>query len=166
MHFCRVQTLHLQYSSIANCKYCSRQLTWRLHCIVMILARLVTAWFMQRDGKAGIHLSNNILRRVFAPLFLLHTAHVQWINVTLTIVLSRACHTDLRPSWTPFFKTARYMARTINSNFVKFLFQTFLIWCIFHEIRPTIISNSMQCDYIWKDGFVSAASENQDQWFM
>jgi hypothetical protein len=30
------------------------------------LALLVTAWLMQRDGKAGIHLLNNILRG--APL--------------------------------------------------------------------------------------------------
>jgi hypothetical protein len=27
----------------------------------MILAQLITAWSMQRDGKAGIHRSNNIL---------------------------------------------------------------------------------------------------------
>jgi hypothetical protein len=39
-----------------------RQFTWRLHAIVVILARLVAAWFMQRDGKAGIYGSNNILR--------------------------------------------------------------------------------------------------------
>jgi hypothetical protein len=32
------------------------------HSIVVILARLVTVRFMQRDGKAGIHRSENILR--------------------------------------------------------------------------------------------------------
>jgi hypothetical protein len=30
--------------------YCPRQFTWRLACAVVVLARLVTAWFMQRDG--------------------------------------------------------------------------------------------------------------------
>jgi hypothetical protein len=40
---------------------CPRQVTWRLHSFVVNLARLGTAWFMQRDGKAGIHHSNNML---------------------------------------------------------------------------------------------------------
>jgi hypothetical protein len=30
--------------------------------VVLILAQLVVAWFMQRDGSAGIHKSKNILR--------------------------------------------------------------------------------------------------------
>jgi hypothetical protein len=33
-----------------------------LHSIIVTLARLVTAWFMQRNGTAGIHLSNNSMR--------------------------------------------------------------------------------------------------------
>jgi hypothetical protein len=31
--------------------YCSRWLTWRLHCTVVILGRLVPAWFVQRTAK-------------------------------------------------------------------------------------------------------------------
>jgi hypothetical protein len=54
--------------------YCSRQLNCRLHSIVMILARLVTAWFMQRDGKAGV-----IHQMTFSGgvcfIVVLHTAH-------------------------------------------------------------------------------------------
>jgi hypothetical protein len=36
--------------------------TWRLHSALLILARLVTAQFMQRDGKTGIRQTNNVLR--------------------------------------------------------------------------------------------------------
>jgi hypothetical protein len=35
---------------------------WRRHYIAVTLARLVTELFLQRDGKATIHRSNNILR--------------------------------------------------------------------------------------------------------
>jgi hypothetical protein len=35
--------------------YYTRQFSWRLHRIVVILVRLVTAWFMQQDGTARNH---------------------------------------------------------------------------------------------------------------
>jgi hypothetical protein len=37
--------------------YCPHQLIWRLHSIKVIMAQLITACFMQRVCKAGIHLS-------------------------------------------------------------------------------------------------------------
>jgi hypothetical protein len=55
--------------------YCPLQFTWRLHSTLMILSRLVTARFMQRDGKAGIHWWNNICAAVFSPLLQVQTAH-------------------------------------------------------------------------------------------
>jgi hypothetical protein len=49
----------------AHHQHCRRQFTWRLHSIVAILAPLVMAWFMQRDGNAGTHQSENILHGGF-----------------------------------------------------------------------------------------------------
>jgi hypothetical protein len=42
--------------------YCKHQFTWRLHATVEILAWLVTARFMQRNSKTGIHRSENTRR--------------------------------------------------------------------------------------------------------
>jgi hypothetical protein len=56
--------------------YCLRQFTWRLHSIAGILARLVTAWFKQRDGKAGILWSKTLWAAVFAPLLHMRIAHI------------------------------------------------------------------------------------------
>jgi hypothetical protein len=40
----------------------------------MILAKLVAAWFMQRDGKAGVHHQETFCAVVFAPLLHVHAA--------------------------------------------------------------------------------------------
>jgi hypothetical protein len=70
-----------------------RQFLWRLQSIA-ILAQLVTAWFMQRDGKAGIHRSNNILSGGARSLLHVHAAHSVCVcngeMLFWTVVLSTA----------------------------------------------------------------------------
>jgi hypothetical protein len=57
-------SLHKEIDWCAVCdSYYPRQFTSSLHSIVVILVRLVTAWFVQRDGKASIRRSKNILHR-------------------------------------------------------------------------------------------------------
>jgi hypothetical protein len=77
------------------------QFTWRLHSFVVILVRLVAAWFMQRDGKAGCHPSSNILGGGFHSV-VTSAVSVQRRNVILdrSTVQSkfRACYADLPPT--------------------------------------------------------------------
>jgi hypothetical protein len=61
--------------------YGPRQVSWCLRSTVVILARLVTAWFVQRDGKAGSFRSNNILcGGVPSIVTVVHTAHTVCIT--------------------------------------------------------------------------------------
>jgi hypothetical protein len=61
---------------------------------VGILSRLVTAWFMQRDGKAGINRAKNILhgsvRSIVARAHCSYSAYNGEI-LFFMVVLSRAC---------------------------------------------------------------------------
>jgi hypothetical protein len=89
-------------SWIGRTRNCSRQFTWRLHSMVVILAQLVTAWFIQRDGTAGIHRSKTIFHCYMCALLILY---VQLMNVILDCSIDqsmrRAC--PFRPPfcWTP-----------------------------------------------------------------
>jgi hypothetical protein len=50
------------------------QFTWHLHYKELILARLVTAWLMQRDGKASVYRSRNTVDRAVRSINV-HTVH-------------------------------------------------------------------------------------------
>jgi hypothetical protein len=74
----------------------------------VILARLVTAWFMQRYGTAGSHLSNNsILRGGVRSIFICTHAQIVrftdecYFGCTTEQRIRRACHTKLPPSGSP-----------------------------------------------------------------
>jgi hypothetical protein len=74
--------------------HCPRQFAWRLHSTVVILAQLVTVWFMQRIGKAGIHQSNNTLwGAVRSSVTPAHGSYCADNGEILfwTVLLSRAC---------------------------------------------------------------------------
>jgi hypothetical protein len=80
--------------TVNNVLYCPRQFTWRLHSEAVILVRLVTARFKQRDGSAGIHRSDNIMRGGVRPI--VTRARCSYCVSTekryfWTVVLSRAC---------------------------------------------------------------------------
>lgn len=51
-----------------------RVFTCRLHSMVLILVRLVTAQFMQRDSSAGIHRSKTFWVDAIAPFLHVHIA--------------------------------------------------------------------------------------------
>jgi hypothetical protein len=60
----------------------------------MNLVRFVTAWFMQRDGKASINGTNNILRGDVRSIVMARaatTAHTAEKKLFWTAVLSGAC---------------------------------------------------------------------------
>jgi hypothetical protein len=72
--------------------YCSRQFTWRPRSIVVIYHRLVTARFMQRDGKAVAE-QIMVYDTVFTRLLHVHAAQTTHDGDVLfwTVLLSRAC---------------------------------------------------------------------------
>jgi hypothetical protein len=69
----RIPTAILQISH--NLYRCLHQFTWHLHSTAVIFAWLVTAGFMQWDGKAGITNWITFCVAVFTPLLHAHAAH-------------------------------------------------------------------------------------------
>jgi hypothetical protein len=55
--------------------YFPHHFSWRLYSIVVILTRLDTAWFMQRNGSAGVHRSKTIRHGGIRSMLHVHTAH-------------------------------------------------------------------------------------------
>jgi hypothetical protein len=70
--------------------YCPRQFLCRLHSITLILAPLVTAWFLQRDGKASIRSRD---ARAHSPYCACNGEIVFWT----VLLLSTACCTNIPP---------------------------------------------------------------------
>jgi hypothetical protein len=81
--------------------YCPLQFTWRLHSMAVILVLLVTAWFMQRDGTAGINLSENILcggvRSIVTRAHTVRTNRNVILDGCSEQSMRRAGHTNLPP---------------------------------------------------------------------
>jgi hypothetical protein len=72
------------------------QLTWRLRSVIVILARLVAARFMQRDGKAGIPLSN-IRGGVLSIVTHSRCFYCNGETLFCMVVMSRACAERVPP---------------------------------------------------------------------